>query len=506
MARVTSQKTRQAILTVDSVWDPNLLPEKLALFDDEGNPITFSVIGANGIPNGGTEGQVLGKLSAADFDATWIDQTGGGGDDIDPEPFEFDTHADGDFVLYEGYIYEAEGDPTGWTPGDPDGTGGPPDYLDTYTAKSLTEVYQDAQVTTAEPVIPGSLKGGPVDLFAFKVGTIGTFAVRTTPRAGYDAYMNCRDQDAVSLAADDDGAGSAHPLVILNPTVWPAMAVDDIVYCMLQAYDGTGGSAKLSSIKVELSSGATLGEWTPGIPNPWTLIGVGGDIPAGGTIGQVLAKASDDDFAMEWVDAGGGGLVSAWRDDFTIDSFADYTAFSGMSFTGLDIDSGLLKITDANDHGMILDQVFPADRKVTMKMLLLDGNGFMSLFPKWVDANNHFMIEYIDASNTVNIYHKVGGGSYSSYGTLAIPSVVGPVWLVSIVEANVLMVEIHAVDPRWGGDPYSEDRFLLSTAIADLGTDIEGGIAIAPRGYSGGLTTTTSAIDYVKVETLADEV
>ena len=35
--------------------------------------------GPPGVPDGGTTGQVLGKLSDEDKDADWIDQTGGGG-------------------------------------------------------------------------------------------------------------------------------------------------------------------------------------------------------------------------------------------------------------------------------------------------------------------------------------------------------------------------------------------------------------------------------------------
>lgn len=39
----------------------------------------FFLAGASGVPDGGTTGQVLGKISDADGDAGWIDQTGGGG-------------------------------------------------------------------------------------------------------------------------------------------------------------------------------------------------------------------------------------------------------------------------------------------------------------------------------------------------------------------------------------------------------------------------------------------
>lgn len=37
MARIRSQNLRQAVVTTDSTWNPNLPPERLALFDENGN-------------------------------------------------------------------------------------------------------------------------------------------------------------------------------------------------------------------------------------------------------------------------------------------------------------------------------------------------------------------------------------------------------------------------------------------------------------------------------------
>jgi hypothetical protein len=39
MARVSSQKTRQALLDLEGIFDPTRVPDKLALFDANGNPI-----------------------------------------------------------------------------------------------------------------------------------------------------------------------------------------------------------------------------------------------------------------------------------------------------------------------------------------------------------------------------------------------------------------------------------------------------------------------------------
>lgn len=57
-----------------------------------------------------------------------------------------------------------------------------------------------------------------------------------------------------------------------------------------------------------------INEGAPGVPGPRGPVGPPGSagangvgVPTGGTTGQVLAKASDDDFDTEWVTGGGGG-------------------------------------------------------------------------------------------------------------------------------------------------------------------------------------------------------
>ncbi len=71
MPRVSSQRTRQAILVTDAI-DPLVDPEKLVLLDQFGDPISLS--SAAGLPVGGVSGQMLVKTSDDDYDTTWIDQ------------------------------------------------------------------------------------------------------------------------------------------------------------------------------------------------------------------------------------------------------------------------------------------------------------------------------------------------------------------------------------------------------------------------------------------------
>lgn len=77
MPRVTSQKNRQALLVVGEALDTNYEPERLALYDAQGNPINFS--SASSIPPGGTTGQLLGKTADDDYNVGWVDSSGGGG-------------------------------------------------------------------------------------------------------------------------------------------------------------------------------------------------------------------------------------------------------------------------------------------------------------------------------------------------------------------------------------------------------------------------------------------
>jgi hypothetical protein len=62
----------------------------------------------------------------------------------------------------------------------------------------------------------------------------------------------------------------------------------------------TGAKVRIGGEWVDVPGGGQQGE--PGEPGE---PGVG--VPAGGATGQVLAKASDDDFDTEWVDQAGGG-------------------------------------------------------------------------------------------------------------------------------------------------------------------------------------------------------
>ena len=78
-----------------------VLTDKDDVIIETRDPVGFAA-GANGIPDGGTDGQVLTKLSATDFDADWETPAGGGGD-----WWTFSHVAAGGFTAVAGTYYTA---------------------------------------------------------------------------------------------------------------------------------------------------------------------------------------------------------------------------------------------------------------------------------------------------------------------------------------------------------------------------------------------------------------
>jgi hypothetical protein len=109
MTRVTSQKTRQMVLVLDgNPLDTAELPEKLELFDENGDPIDFTA-GFISVPIGGLTGQILGKHSDDDGDLQWfpVDEIGlRWKGDFDPA----DAYSKNDLAFFEGSTWRATDD------------------------------------------------------------------------------------------------------------------------------------------------------------------------------------------------------------------------------------------------------------------------------------------------------------------------------------------------------------------------------------------------------------
>ena len=74
MPRVTSQKIRQALLSVGEPLDPNELPEKWELFDSEGTPVALGGGYGRSQITHSTEGSVISEetdLSTFDVHSGW---------------------------------------------------------------------------------------------------------------------------------------------------------------------------------------------------------------------------------------------------------------------------------------------------------------------------------------------------------------------------------------------------------------------------------------------------
>lgn len=126
MARISAQQIRQVVVTADTDLNSDFPPEKLALFNEEGAVLDLVDIlerllvlesepAVNGIPQGGTTGQILTKSSDADYDATWSEggDTGGGASLLESWRGDWayaNSYLAGQLVRYDGMLYMAAED------------------------------------------------------------------------------------------------------------------------------------------------------------------------------------------------------------------------------------------------------------------------------------------------------------------------------------------------------------------------------------------------------------
>jgi hypothetical protein len=222
MARVLSQRTRQALLDLEGIFDPTRMPERLALFDSEGNLINLQ--GISGMPLGGLTSHILTKKSDADFDTEWAPPSvatqviplGGttgqvlakdSDDDydmewIDPpgpeELFEWDsgtTYAIGDKVTYNDEIWVAISTPTVGVA--PDGlvVPGPVNYNPNHSGAGWTTSQPcDFLSTTVKNWSAANFQSGvqaDYDYFYFDVTNAGNikFKITLTSGNGEDSYL-----------------------------------------------------------------------------------------------------------------------------------------------------------------------------------------------------------------------------------------------------------------------------------------------------------------------------
>ena len=239
------------------------------------------------IPEGGTTGQVLAKKSNDDFDTEWVDQTGGGGTgdytDLTNKPQIGGVTLTGDKSLHD--LGAASEEAVGAKYTKP--SGGIPD---TDLASGVQTSLGKADSAYQKPV-----SGIPASDMASGVIPVLTDLIDDT--AG--------DGDTNKVWSADKSSELLNDLSVLEPL---ASASDVGKYPKVK----TVSNGKVT--EYEFGSGSGGSEH---------------GIPAGGSSGQILSKASSSNYDAEWVTPSGSGsddaVVKATGDNVLYDVYTDRT-------------------------------------------------------------------------------------------------------------------------------------------------------------------------------------
>lgn len=197
-----------------------------------------------GVPTGGMAGQFLKKVSGTDYDTQWADPPEGGGDTT------YLLRAPvGTIVIWSG---TADNIPTGWQLCD--GTNDTPDLRDKFVLGAGNKYDVGATGGSEEVTLTiAQMPSHQHTILAYSSGASDAGTNRATATTKVSKQMNVSSQ----------GEGSSKPHSNMPPYY-------SLCYIMKIAADETDAS-----------------------------------VPNGGTTGQVLAKASDQDGDVEWVDQSG---------------------------------------------------------------------------------------------------------------------------------------------------------------------------------------------------------
>lgn len=257
--------------------------------------------GGVGMPIGGALGDAIVKKSATDYDVQWA-KAGFSA----PTYSAVATYKQGDYVKYNGSLWQAKGDIAAGTgyPGEPNpvliasGVSTPPTR---YLSASQLGTWIDVTVDSGDPIT--SLRTGPMEIFGIRFATPGTMSFTSRPTgADWDAFALLMKEagasDATIAATADDEAGHGQPAFTA-----PIAVTAGNYFLTFSGYDNSVVLPQSSQLQITLGGGATLGAMPSG-PG-WNQIVAG--VPAGGVGGQVLGKKSAVDFDFAW----SGGLVTS---------------------------------------------------------------------------------------------------------------------------------------------------------------------------------------------------
>lgn len=353
MTRVQSQRTRQALLVVGTALEVAPAPEKLELFTEDGLPVdvgkdrtrarwrgTWSATPVAGAYETNdfvldddklwilADAELLEEDPTAPSDSVtgaWVLMTVSGGMQWMGEwDIAIDEYKEGSVVTWENGLWVAPGVIVdNIEPGfvvDPD----PPADLFVSRAVQFTEAdrfnSEDDVLfeINAETGHDNDISSGlGAIIYIDKSGATSGAQLILTPIArvgdsdsfNASAYYPSGDlYRPFSSGTEDDTATDAH-----TPLVLPIEdGTEDLAYHIFF------GGGQYGSFNARVSDNTNLVA-PPVIETPpvtWESMLPDGNLPSGGTTGQVLTKQSDDDGDADWEDSagGGGGTVEAWRE------------------------------------------------------------------------------------------------------------------------------------------------------------------------------------------------
>lgn len=270
MTRVTSQRTRQAILVVGDQVDPFLLPENLQLFDTLGRPI-----------------DILRDSSRVRWAGVWAPDV---------------AYEVNDMVYHDGFLWIAPGPiSVGITPGI--------GYADPNVEVNRGVMFkQSDRLVSTDPVLytigppPGQRRDNDISagysaaILIDKSGVTSGLVVTITPvtseiPAGLQvvSYFSGSGLDQIVNWSSAEVAGHVPKNIAISDP-----ATDRFIHAFFGGGIDGSFTAKVSSITNLVPPPATGTEWD-------VLVA---QVPIGGTTGQRLAKASNIDYDLEWADPG----------------------------------------------------------------------------------------------------------------------------------------------------------------------------------------------------------
>lgn len=348
MARVTSQKTRQMLLVLDDTLDTDELPEKLALFDENGDPIDFTA-GFISVPTGGLAGQILGKHGDEDGDLQWfpVDEIGlNWKGDFDSG----DAYSKNDLTSYEGSTWRATDDMGAGTAPTPGASG---------IAHVATAPRQGGY---GYSVPSGEEFSGPLPNQTNGFGIGGTSNwLRVTGVPGTDVVILNTGR---SMAYNTDGTyttfpgqGSSNPVLGNRTVVMPATGI-------LWLEVGTGDGVSPWTMTLTYDSGVAA-------PPTWVIVAEKGDPAPARVHGRVAADGTKTGTGFTVTKNGTG--------DYTVTFDAAFSEVPSIALTARKVAGGTVGV---NIHDTV-DPTVGAIRIVT----------FNSTTGAALDAPFHFVAE-----------------------------------------------------------------------------------------------------------------